>query len=505
MTPDSTPLLLDRGLRHGDEVEVLITETTERGLGLAHLPALVGPDRMPKNYEIFVRKALPGDRARVIIEQSRRSRCTGRWIELIEKSPLRIEPRCPHFGRREEPGKGCGGCSFQSTSYRHQLLIKERMVKDQMKKAGIDTGYVLPVKGLDDSWYYRNKMEFTFGDDANRGFALGLFPTGYKYEILNLEACYIASEFVAQFLPQVRAWAIQQGLQPFLGERKGGFLRNLVLREGKNTGERLVELITSTDEVVSAGEELVPARQVLASFQELCAAFGDEITSLYWTRVHVQKGTPTTWTEELLAGEEFLTEELRLPDGQTFRFEIHPRAFFQPNTRGAELLYSEVVNLANLNQENQAETILDLYCGTGTIGLCMAPFAEKVLGIEMQADAVENARKNAALNAVENIQFFAGDVGKVLQSDDFRAQSTSSVDLIIVDPPRAGLYNEAIEHILEIGPRRLVYVSCNPTTLAKNLADFQAQGYQIERIQPVDMFPQTFHIENIALLTRKTV
>ncbi len=489
---------LPRGVKRGDEIEVEITGVTDRGLGRGTVEAVVGPQREEKNYEFFVRKALPGDRVRVHVEKTRRKRCTGRWVEMIQESPLRRPARCPHFGRREVSGRGCGGCTFQSVSYRHQLAIKERMVKDHFKDHGLDTGYVLPVLGMEEPWYYRNKMEFSFGDDGDREFALGMHPTGYRHEVLNLEQCFLMSEFVGEFLPRIRQWCRDQGLKHYRAGSKtreeSGFLRTLTIREGKRTGERLVNLMTT-------GED---RGDVVRGFSEaargIAEDLGEPLTSVYWTQMTARKGSPTTWTDHLIFGEEVLNEELRLPGGRSLRFEIHPRAFFQPNTLGAELLYGQVLEKAGLGVGSDAR-ILDLYCGTGTIGLCLAPFSRHVVGVELQKDAVLNARKNAAFNGIDNVEFFAGDVGALLKSGELGA-IVDEIDLIVVDPPRSGLFDEAIEEILSLGAERLVYVSCNPKTLAKNLVDLKAGGYEVEVVQPVDLFPHTFHVEHVALLGR---
>ena len=499
---------LGRGLRRDDIVDLEIKDVTARGLGVGRVEVLVGPQKEMQVFEIFVRKAIPGDQVQVLIEKQRRRRCTGSIQKFLTPSPLRITARCPHFGRREEPGKGCGGCTFQSVSYRHQLAIKERMIKDRFKEAGVDPGLVLPVRGMDEPWYYRNKMEFSFGDDADRQFALGLFPTGYRHEILNLQTCYLQSEFTGDFLPRIRRWAAKEGFLPYLNSQDRGFLKNLMIREGKRTGERLLEVVTTPVEETLLGEKRVSARDAIEYFvdqaKKIAEGLGESFTSIYWTRNRVEKGSPTTWEEELLFGKETLREALELPGGRRLQFEIHPRAFFQPNTLGAEILYGEAIEKGGLSDQVRGKTVLDLYCGTGTIGLSLAPYAEKVLGIELQRDAVANARKNAATNEIGNVEFFAGDVGAVLGSQEFQdALGEGSVDLVVVDPPRSGLFPEAIREILRIGAPTLVYVSCNPESLAKNLVDLSAGGYQLEAVQPVDMFPQTFHVETVALLRRR--
>lgn len=500
---------LSRGFRNGDEVELTIEKMSERGLGIAFVETVIGPQKMEKRYEVFVRKAIPGDRVRVRIDKTRRKRASATLLEVVEPSQLRIEPRCRHFGTREEPGRGCGGCTLQSMRYRHQLAIKERLIKDQFKRVGLDTGLVLPLKGMEEPWYYRNKMEFTFGDDANREFSLGLYPSGYKFEILNLEECFLQSEFVSNFLPKMGRWTSSQGLEPYHSRRDEGLLRTLTIREGKRTDELMMELMTSPATHAKLRGEEVESEQAVRAFaqeaQRLASELGRPITSFYWSQYIAEKGSRTRIEETLIHGEPVLVEEMHLPNSHQLRFEIHPRAFFQPNTLQAERLYTEVIERAGLLDEVNARrptTVLDLYCGTGTIGLCLSPYAERVLGIELQPDAVDNARKNAADNGIDNATFFVGDVGQVLASPEFIEARGESIDLVVVDPPRSGLLDQAIEQILDIAAPTLVYVSCNPKTLAENLRDLIAGGYRLEVVQPVDLFPQTYHVENVALLTR---
>ena len=491
----------DRNFERGDEVVVEITGVTDRGLGSAQIEALVGPQRDRKTFNLFVRKALPGDKVRVVIDYARRTRCSGYWTELLKPSPLRILPRCPHFGRREFSKKGCGGCSYQSMSYRHQLAIKEKKIKEKFIDVGLDPGLVWPVQGLDEPWYYRNRMDFNFGDTVDNEFALGFHPTGYRFEVINIETCFLLSEFASDFVPQLRKWGSEQGLEPVLNRRGGGgWLLTLMIREGKRTGERLVELMTTDEKTTSFdGEEMASeevARRFCTFMHDSAAQFGEEITSVYWTQRRQKKGESTRWTQHHLAGRETLCEELHLADGRELRFEIHPRAFFQTNTRGAERLYDLVIEKAGLS-DKPVNRAVDLYCGTGTIALCLAPYAREVLGVEMQPDAVENARRNARLNGVDNVEFLTGCVRHVLKKRELGA-----IDLTVVDPPRGGLLPGAVEEILLIDAPTLVYVSCNPASLARDLCELTAAGYQLHSVQPLDLFPHTFHVECVALLRK---
>lgn len=491
--------------RSGEFFEVEITGLSLKGEGTADYPAYVGPQRQVKPFVFCVRKALPGDRVRVCVETRRKRRVIGRIDELLEPSRMRIEPRCAHFGRRETPGKGCGGCTLQNLDYRHQLLNKERLVKYAMADAGVDPGLVAPVMGQEDPWYYRNKMEFSFGDDAQRRFSLGLYPRGYRYEVLNLTECLLQSRFVSTLLTRIRRWAIDQQLRPYDSRSGEGFLRTLTIREGKRTGERLLELTTSHHPTVQVRGQETPAEQVAGAFARFVVDLAEEldgaITSVYWTQQRAVRGEPTRFIEHHLHGLEVLHERLSLPDDHSLLFDIHPRAFFQPNTRQAEVLYATVLDMSGLRDANASHTVLDLYCGTGTIGLCMAPYARKVLGVELQPDAVENARENARRNAITNARFFAGDVGETLHDVEFE-RAAGQVDVVVVDPPRAGLLPDARAHLAGLDAPRMVYVSCNPITLARDLRELKDQGWHVEAIQPVDMFPHTYHIENVARLRK---
>jgi 23S rRNA (uracil1939-C5)-methyltransferase len=491
---------------HGETFEMVIEGLSFKGLGTAPMPCLVGPQKQPKDYTFEVRKAVPGDRVRVEVESRRKRIVTAHIDEILDPSPMRTDARCKHFGRRELPGEGCGGCTLQSMSYRHQLANKERMIKKLMQVRGVDPGHVLPIIGMNEPWYYRNKMEFSFGDTANREFAFGLYPKGYRYEVLNLDECFLESEFVSDFLPKVRDWAIELGLEPYQNRGGAGFVRTVTIREGKRTGERMIELTTTHDETALCGGETVAAAEIGQKFCDFvtktAADMDSEFTSVYWTQQYAVRGEPTRFIEHHLQGSPVLVEKMRLPGDQVLSFEIHPRAFFQPNTLQAEVLYAQVLEKTGLQtQESRGTRVLDLYCGTGTIGLCMAPYAEHVAGIELQPDAVDNARQNARNNGIDNVSFFAGDVGKVLQQDDFK-EAAGDVDIVVVDPPRAGLMAEAKEQLKEIDAPRLVYVSCSPTALARDLAELEKFGYRIETIQPVDMFPHTYHVENVALLEK---
>ena len=495
MNPSTTKRLdLPHGPRRGERFEISIDDLDGRGAGRATLDALVGPQKEPKTYTFSVRKCVPGDVVRVAVESLRRRNVKARVVEFLEPSAMRIAPRCRHFGLRERAGRGCGGCRLQMLDYRHQLAIKERHLKRLLGGAGIDPGLVDPVRGMDEPWFYRNKMELSFGHDADGAFALGLHPTGYRYEVIRQEECFLQSEFSAALTRHVRGWAEELGLRPFLHDE--GCLRTLTIREGKRTGQTLVELTTTGADVFETAGGARPASQVADAFREAVLAVSEAVDSIYWTQHVAARGEPSRLVEHLLHGAPTFREKLRLPGDRELSFDIHPRAFFQTNTRQTEVLYARVVD-ALRHHVGEDAAVLDLYCGTGTIGLAVSPWVGRVVGIELQPDAVENARANARSNGIENAAFHCGDVGAVLEELDLTA------DAVVVDPPRAGLADAAFEQTVRIDAQTMVYVSCNPEALARDLRRLRDGGWQIASIEPVDMFPHTFHVESVAVLTRR--
>jgi 23S rRNA (uracil1939-C5)-methyltransferase len=493
---------LPRGVQKGDRVVFEVERLGERGRGIGSLEVVVGPQREVIGYEAQARKVVPGDVVEGFVERSRKRVLQTHVESFRRESGSRIEPRCRHFGFRRRANEGCGGCTLQAMSYEDQLAAKERRVRALFDEEGLDVELLEPIVATE-PWYYRNKMEFSFGDDGEGCFGLGMHPTGYRHEVIRMEECFLESEFASDFAVAIRRWAERSGLRYHAhGE---GWLRQLVVREGKRTGETLVELVTAASDEVQMGGESRRPREVAELFAveaiEAAGRLGRSLTSLYWTEHRARRGEPTRMIEHLLRGAEVFHEELHLPGGRELRFAIHPRAFFQPNTLGAERLYAEALAGTGLLEE-PGGSVLDLYCGTGTIGLAMASWAERVVGVEMIEDAVENARRNAETNDLDNIRFFVGDVADVLETEAF-SEAIDRPDLIVVDPPRAGLQPAARQQLAALAAPRIVYISCNPETLARDLVELTEEaGYVLRRARPVDMFPQTWHIECVTVLER---
>ncbi len=426
-------------------------------------------------FKIFVPNVAPGDTVKVRLGKIKSRYAEGKLVEVVDPSPKRIQPRCKHFDT-------CGGCVWQFLSYEEQLKVKEQQVRDSVERlANLDGALVQPILPSEDPWFYRNKMEFSFGPGAENSAMLGFYPPGYHFEVFDLEECFLQADWTAEIVKKVRDFVNEHKIPIYHSDTHEGLLKNLIVREGKNTGEIMLILVTSTG-----------VFEHRDAFVELFKN-DPRITSIYWTTVYQVPGQPTWREGQLLWGKPTLSEILRLENGQELRFEILPDAFFQTNTHQAERLYSETLKCADIQEQ---EVVYDLYCGTGTLGLFCAHKAKAVYGIEVNEAAVESARENAQLNKIGNASFFLGSVEERLKS------LTEKPDVILVDPPRAGLGERVIEDCVAFGAKRIVYVSCNPTTLARDLKFFAQQNYQTKLVQPVDMFPQTHHIECVTLLEK---
>lgn len=456
--------------KKGLEYEFTIDRLVYGGRGIGRLQAYEGLE----NFKVFVEGVAPGDKVKGRISKVRSGYAEAKLMELLELSPRRIPARCKHFAM-------CGGCKWQFLSYEDQCKVKEQQVRDAAQRiGGMDPAVVNTILPCAEPWFYRNKMELSFGEGPNGEVMLGLYPLGYHYEVFDLEECFLESEDLTRIAKKVRDFANEHQIPVYNSRTHEGLLRTLTVREGKHTGERMVILTTSTG--------------VFDHREAFVGLFKDEpVSSLYWNSIYQVPGQPT-WTEEnLLAGQPALTEALILENGRRLEFDVLPQAFFQTNTRQAELLYSKVVEAAGLSE---GDIVFDLYCGTGTIGLFCAHKAKQVLGIEVNEAAVESARGNAKRNDIGNVRFLQGGVEQRLSG------LNEKPDVVIVDPPRAGLEGETVDQVAAFGAKRVVYVSCNPTTLARDLKRFSELGYTTQSITPVDMFPQTHHVESIALLAQ---
>jgi 23S rRNA (uracil1939-C5)-methyltransferase len=483
--------------KKGDIINVKIENLAFGGPGVARL--INGEKRLA----VFIEGVAPGDLVEAEIFMLKRNLAKARVKKFLEPAGNRIKSRCPHFGLPvnekletlplTSEGKlntkvNCGGCTWQFLSYEDQLKVKFQEVRDSLLRLGgvpveLVDACLKPVLGMSAPWYYRNKMEFSFCPDREGKLAFGLHMKGRFYDVTEIEECYLFRPWVGEFVKMIRGWLA--GFQVPDEMR----LESVVVRCGSNTGEVMVNLIVENG-VVNFAKEW---EKLVGDFFESGAAGKDRLVSLFLTQIINKKGQRKEFYENLIFGKPAFTEKLRLKDGQILTFEVHPEAFLQPNTSQAELFYSMIGELAALQGK---EKVFDLFCGTGTIGLSLAAKAGQVFGIELNASAIENARRNAELNQVGKVEFKVGDVNKILP------EMAKEVDLIVVDPPRAGLNEEIIESINQTSCRKVIYVSCNPTTLARDLKSFLNKGFKLELVQPIDQFCQTYHVEAVTLLTR---
>jgi 23S rRNA (uracil1939-C5)-methyltransferase len=421
-------------------------------------------------FVVFVRRGLPGDRVRARVTNVKRNHAEAVAVEVLEAGAPRVDAPCEHYPE-------CGGCRFQDLAYEAQAEWKERQVTDALRRIGrIDEPPAEPILPAVERFHYRNKLEYSF-TKTPEGPALGFHRAGRWDDVLEVEWCWLTTDLGNAIRDTVRDWAREERLEPYDQEAQTVYLRHLVVREGRNTGQALVQLVTAPGERFER-ERLV---EVLRAFPE--------VRSIHWA-VNDSPAEVTNLPTKLLWGEEAIEEELC-----GLRFRVRPGAFLQTNTTMAERLYELAREFAGLTG---AETVYDLYCGIGTIGLSMAGNAVTVWGVEVSEESVACALENADLNGITNAAFFAGNVGQVLEQLRERA---GEPDVVVVDPPRAGLAGKALRRVGRLGAPRLVYVSCNPTTLASDVKALIGEyGYELERVRPVDMFPHTPHVETVALL-----
>jgi 23S rRNA (uracil1939-C5)-methyltransferase len=449
-------------VRKGEELEVRIDSLAYGGNGVGRLNGFV----------VFVRGGLPGDLVRARVTKVKRGFAEAAAEAVLEPSPSRVAAPCRHFGV-------CGGCRFQDLDYDAQVAAKKQQVRDALTRIGrIADPPLEPIVPAASIYHYRNKLEYSFspGDD---GLELGFHRAGRWDEAIDVEECLLTTDLGNAVRLAVRAWAREEGLQPYDQESGKGYLRHFVYREGRNTGQVLALLVTAPGERFEAGY----LTDVLRRFPE--------VRSVHWA-INDTPAERTNLPTKLLWGDDAIEEALL-----GLRFRVRPNAFMQTNTEMAEVLYRLAGDAAALTG---TENVFDLYCGTGTIGLSLASRAKHVWGVEISEESVACAIENAELNGIENASFFAGNVGQTLEELVERA---GSPDVVVVDPPRAGLVGKALRRTGELGARKIVYVSCNPTTLASDVQVLRDElGYELVRCTPVDMFPHTPHVESVSLLER---
>ena len=436
---------------------------------------------------VFIDGAVPGDIVDVMVYRKKNNLAEGKVHKMIKFSELRTTQKCEHFGT-------CGGCKWQNLAYANQLEFKQKYVYDAFTRIGkLNFTEIMPILSNSEEYYYRNKLEFGFSNkkwltneqiasnqDVENKNGLGYHIAGLFDKILDISNCYLQPEPSNSIRNAVREYALRNKLSFFDIRNKQGLLRTLLIRT-TSTGEIMV--------VVSVFEWLEKELFGLLDFLKINFP---QITSLQYT--HNSKGNDTFYGLEIITyyGRDYILEEM-----EGLKFKISAKSFYQTNSKQAYNLYNITRNFADLNGN---EIVYDLYTGTGTIANFIAKQAKQVVGIEYVEDAIKDAIENSEANNIKNTKFFAGDMKDVL-NDSF-IEANGKPDVIITDPPRAGMHEDVIKVILTILPKKIVYVSCNPSTQARDLAFFET-NYEIVKVQPVDMFPQTAHVENVVLLDRK--
>ena len=457
--------------RPGDTVDLDVTTLAYGGQGVARLDEFV----------VFVRGAVPGDRVRARITKRKRSYAEARALETLSPSPRRVAPRCRH-------SQECGGCEWQTLAYEAQLEFKQQQVVDSLQRlAHLDDYRLEPIRGMDDPWRYRNKMEFSFGADEGGRLVLGLHKRGSWKEIVDVVDCMLASERMNRARLAVAEACRALGLEPYSRDGEGGLLRHLVVREGRTSGDLLLNLFVAA----RFPEEDELAARVTA--EGGCTSFALTVNE---SRADAAVGDGP----HMLVGPPFLRERLAGVD-----LRVPASAFLQTNSAMCDVLYETVLRYA---APDPARPTVDLYCGIGSLSLPLARGSREVHAIEIQEEAIEAARVNAGLNRVDNASFYAADVRPLLRFpphpvlDGEREDDADRPAAVVADPPRAGLARKALQRAAALGADRFVYVSCNPTTLAGNAAELAELGYRLSTVAPVDMFPHTHHIETVALFER---
>lgn len=434
---------------------------------------------------VFIPFGAPGDIADIKIDRKKRSYAEGHIEKLLNPSPIRVEPRCEHFTL-------CGGCRWQHLPYEFQLKCKQKQVEDALQRiAKIPFPELTPILGSENIWEYRNKMEYTFsnkkwltfdqlrsGEDFPERRAAGFHISGAFDKVLDINRCHLQEDLGNRLRLFIKIFGMEHDYSFYDLREQHGFLRTLMIRIS-STGEVMSVMVFGENDSDKIGELLTA---VAENFPE--------ITSLLY--VVNTKVNDTIADQEILLfkGREYIEEEM-----EGLKFRIGPKSFYQTNSRQAYRLYSVARDFAKLTGN---ELVYDLYTGTGTIACFIAPNVNHVIGIEYVPEAIEDAKVNASVNKLENTEFYAGDMKNVLTSD-FISQH-GRPDVMIVDPPRAGMHDDVVKVILDAAPKRIVYVSCNPATQARDLALLHKK-YDIEAVQPVDMFPHTQHVENVVSLT----
>jgi 23S rRNA (uracil1939-C5)-methyltransferase len=445
------------------------------------------------NRVVFIPYGVPGDMVDVQVTRKKKSFLEGRIVNFHEYSPFRVEPVCSHFGL-------CGGCRWQNMDYEKQLYFKQKQVKDHFDRIGkFDYPEIRPILASENVFFYRNKLDYTFSNrkwytgqkpestETNDSNGIGFHLPGMFDRIIDIEKCHLQPDPSNEIRQAVRAYALSKGLSFYDAKTWEGFLRNLIIRNTLS-GQVMVIMVLRDDE-----------QEIIHEFLQYLKETFPSITSLMYA-VNPKKNDDISDLEiRLFDGNPFILEELAAfyPEDPVLKFKIGPVSFFQTNAKQAARLYQVAAEMAGFQGH---ETVYDLYSGTGTIACYVAKYARKVVGLEYIGAAVADAFENAMLNGITNVSFHTGDIAKILDQEFF--DTNGRPDIIITDPPRNGMHEKVVNQILAAGPQKVVYISCNPATQARDI-QFMSEFYEIKAVQPVDMFPHTQHVENVVIMVKR--
>ncbi|WP_139339534.1 23S rRNA (uracil(1939)-C(5))-methyltransferase RlmD [Bacillus dakarensis] len=443
--------------------DIQFEDLTHDGAGVAKV----------EGYPIFVPNGLPGEKAKIKITKVNKGYSFGRLIEIYEKSADRVDAPCPIY-------KECGGCQLQHLSYEGQLKAKEKQVRDVLTRIGkLNDVLVHPVLGMEDPWRYRNKAQVPVGE--REGGLIAGFYQKRSHEIIDMRACLIQQDINDEVVQTVKEVCEKYGVSAYDEKRHKGTIRHIMARHGLVTGEVMVVIVTRTP-------DLPHGKRIVEEIVSRINGVKSVIQNVNTKKTNVILGDET----RVLWGEEVIYDYIG-----DVKFAISSRSFYQVNPEQTKVLYEQALSYADLTGE---EEVIDAYCGIGTISLFLAKKAKKVYGVEIVPEAIEDAKRNAELNGIENVEFAVGEAETVIPK---WYEQGITAEVLVVDPPRKGCDESLLKTILDMKPKRVVYVSCNPATLARDLRILEDGGYQTQEVQPVDMFPHTTHVECCVLLVKK--
>lgn len=473
-------------MKKGDYLEVEIDGYAFEGKGISRIKK---DEAGEKNYVLFVQGSYPGDKVKAKLTKIKKSYAEAKAEEILIPSSERTKARCKYFGT-------CGGCKQQDLLYEHQLKYKQQQVLEIFRKlGGLNDFEMLPIIPSENIFYYRNKMEFSFSDKRwlteseinseeklERNFAVGLHVPNVYDKVLDIDVCYLQSELSVNILNFTRDFFKSRNVPPYSTKTHSGFLRNLVIRQSYHTKDVMVNLVTSSED-----------EMLLKNYSNDLLKRFPEVTTIV-NNINLKKASVAIGDyEDVFFGDGFITDMIG-----DFTFRISANSFFQTNTHQAEKLYNTALEFAELKND---EIVYDLYSGAGTIAIYISQKAKEVYAFESVEAAINDAKVNAALNDTRNVKFFNADLYKSFLPV-IEEKQIPNPDAVILDPPRSGLHKNTVEDVIKINPGKIIYVSCNPATQARDIKLFSEAGYKLIKMRPVDMFPHTYHIENVALLKR---